>query len=147
MTNKYSKMVGEYLIALAAQMEKGKPVQPPAAPPPQANYQAHPFELFVPYATEEFARTFLHLLKVSPEMPEHLQKMITVWLDDYDTRLIDWLRGHYGPGVDRVADLITRGVMQAQANHAETEAKTAVDNQISDLETQFKDGTDEQHEG
>jgi hypothetical protein len=66
--------------------------------------------------------------------------MIGVWLNDYDERLFDWLRAHYGPGVDRVADVITRQVMVAQRMRADTEAKAAVDNQISDLESQFKDG-------
>jgi hypothetical protein len=130
--------MNKYLDAIVQKLEKGKPVPAPAAPPPQSNYTAHPFELFIPYATEEFARTFLHLLKVSPEMPPHLQQMIEVWLNDYDERLFDWLRTHYGPGVDRVADVITRQVMVAQQLRADSEAKAAVDNEISDLESQFK---------
>lgn len=143
MTNKYHKVVSDWLVSLSAKMEAGKPVQPPAAPPPQANYQAHPFELFVPYATEEFARTFIHLLKVSPETPDHLKQMITVWVDEYDQKLFTWLSEHYGPGVERVADVITRQVMTAQHQHADQQAKMAVDSEISDLESQFKSGDDD----
>lgn len=133
------KAVGQYLIDFANRMEKGKPVQPPSAPPPQANYKAHPFELFVPYATQEFARTFIHLLKVSPETPPHLRQMIEVWVAEYDRQLFAWLEQHYGPGVNRVADVITRQVMTAQQIRADMEAKQAVDSEISDLETQFKE--------
>ena len=137
MANKYSKMLGEYLIALSARMEKGKPVQPPAAPPPQANYQAHPFELFVPFASQEFARTFIHLLKVSPEIPPHIRLAIETWLEEYDRQIFSWLKAHYGPGVGRVADSITKQVMVAQRTRAESEAKQAVNNEIADLEERF----------
>lgn len=129
-------------IRFAAKMEKGRPVGPPSAPPPQDNYTPQPYELFLPYAIQEYPRTFLHLLKTSPELSEHLRQMVEVWLQSYDQMLYDWLQNAYGPGVGRIADTITRQVMQQQQMQAESEAKRAVDNQISDLETQFKDGDD-----
>lgn len=127
-----------------ADLQKGKPVPPPAAPPPQANYRMHPYELFVPYSTEEFARTFIHLLKTSPEVPEEIRNMIAVWVEQYDQQLMEWLNKHYGPGVNSVADVITKQVMVTQRMRAESEAKREVDTQISDLEAQFKEPPNEQ---
>lgn len=117
---------------------KGKPVNPPAAPPP-VNMEPHPFELPVPYALEEMPRTFLHLLKISPEVSPQVKQYITTWLDDFDQRLVAYMHTKYGEGVDQVMDMITRGVMNQQHNAAEANAKATETDVLAHLEAQLKE--------
>jgi hypothetical protein len=122
-----------FLADQIAKLHKGKPVQPPSAPPPN-NMESTPFELPVPYALEEFPRTFLHLLLVSKETPELLKRDIKTWLDDYETKLMDYMHTRYGEGADQVMDMITRSVMQQQHAAAAAQTKAAENDILANLE-------------
>ena len=128
-----------YLADRIAKLHRGKPVLPPAAPPP-INMESTPFELPVPYALEEFPRTFLHLLLVSKETPDLLKKDIQTWLTDYEERLMTYMHQRYGDGVDQVMDMITRSVMQQQHQTAKAQQTAAANDILADLERQMKEG-------
>ena len=127
-----------YVADLIGKLHKGKPVLPPAAPPP-VNMEATPYELPVPYALEEFPRTFLHLLLVSKETPEILKRDIKTWLDDYEQKLMTYMHTRYGEGVDQVMDMITRSVMQQQHAVAAAHNKAAENDVLAHLEQQMKE--------
>lgn len=128
---------------LVGKLHRGKPVQPPSAPQPY-NMQSTPFELPVPYALEEFPRTFLHLLLVSKETPEILKKDIKTWLDDYEQKLMEYMHTRYGEGADQVMDMITRSVMQQQHQAAKAQQNAAANDILADLERQMKEDSGEE---
>lgn len=131
------------LANLAGKLHRGKPVAPPAAPPPN-NMQVTPFELPIPYALEEFPRTFLHLLVESKETPDALKRDIQVWLDDFEQKLLEYMHTRYGDGADQVMDMITKSVMQQQHEQAKAHADAATNDILADLERQmnFDEGGD-----
>jgi hypothetical protein len=120
-----------------ARLQQGKPVPPPAAPPP-ANMEPTPFELPVPYALEEMPRTFLHLLKISPEVPPQIKSYIDTWLQDFDNRMVEYMHQRYGEGVDQVMDMITRSVMNQQHEHVQSEAKKEEADVLAEFEKQLR---------
>jgi hypothetical protein len=126
------------LTKLLGDLQKGKPVAPPAAPPP-LQMESHPFELPVPYALEEMPRTFLHLLKVSPDIPPQIRGAIEVWLQEYDERMLAFLHQKYGQGVDQLADAITRQVMNQMHAHVDNQARAVERDVLDDLEKQLRE--------
>lgn len=127
-----------WLATKITKLHEGKPVLPPSAPPP-INMESTPFELPVPFALEEFPRTFLHLLLVSKDTPEQLKKDIKTWLDDYEERLMTYMHQRYGEGADQVMDMITRSVMQQQHMTAAAKNKAAENDILANLEAQLKE--------
>lgn len=134
------------LNKLVGKLHRGKPVAPPTAPPPN-NVQATPFELPVPFALEEFPRTFLHLLLVSKKTPEILKRDIKTWLDDYEQKLMDYMHTRYGDGADQVMDMITRSVMQQQHLQAKQQQNAAANDILADLERQMQEGDTGEDDG
>lgn len=131
-----TKLINDKVNAYLVKMQEGKPVQPPTAPPP-FNMEPVPFELPVPYALEEMPRTFLHLLKISPDVPDQVKRWIETWLADFDERLVSYMHQRYGEGVDQVMDMITRSVMNQQHEHTKAEAKKEENDVLSELEKQL----------
>lgn len=121
-----------------ARLHVGKPVQPPAAPPPLHIEQA-PFSLPVPFALEEFPRTFLHLLKTSDQVPAPVKQMITLWLEDFDKRLMDYMHQYYGESVDHIAIQISASVMTQQANYTKTMADNTERDVIEEMEKRLNE--------
>lgn len=126
------------LAKWVAKLHTGKPVEPPTAPPPN-NMESTPFELPVPYALEEFPRTFLHLLLVAKDTPPQLKQDIQTWLTDYEEKLMTYMHTRYGDGADQVMDMITRSVMQQQHMVAAAKNKAAEADILSDLEKSLKE--------
>lgn len=127
-------------------LHAGKPVEPPTAPPP-INMESTPFELPVPYALEEFPRTFLHLLLVAKDTPPQLKQDIQTWLTDYEEKLMTYMHTRYGEGADQVMDMITRSVMQQQHMTATAKNKAAENDILSDLEKSLKEDSGGTAEG
>lgn len=127
-----------YVAKLVEKLHQGKPVQPPAAPPP-LNMEPIPYELPVPYSLEEFPRTFLHLLLVTKETPDLLKRDIKTWLDDYEQKLKSYMEARYGEGVEQVMDMITRAVMQQQHAVAAAHNRAAENDVLANLEEQLKE--------
>jgi hypothetical protein len=125
-----------------AKLQKGKPIPPPAAPPP-LNLAPAPFELPIPYALEEFPRTFLHFIKDDKGTPPQLKAMITTWLEDFDTRLVQYMHQRYGEGVSQVMMMITEGVRTQQAMTAEARDKATETDVLADLEKSLREETGE----
>jgi hypothetical protein len=126
------------LAKWVGKLHTGKPVEPPTAPPP-INMESTPFELPVPYALEEFPRTFLHLLLVAKDTPPQLKQDIQTWLTDYEEKLMTYMHTRYGDGADQVMDMITRSVMQQQHMTAAAKNKAAENDILSDLEKSLKE--------
>lgn len=134
------------LAKWVGKLHTGKPVEPPTAPPP-INMESTPFELPVPYALEEFPRTFLHLLLVAKDTPPQLKQDIQTWLTDYEEKLMTYMHTRYGEGADQVMDMITRSVMQQQHMVAAAKNKAAENDILSDLEKQLKEDSGGAAEG
>lgn len=132
-----NSIVGRAMKLLAG-LHRGKPVEPPAAPPPM-NMESSPFELPIPYAMEEFPRTFLHLLLVSNETPELLKRDIKTWLDNFEAKLMTYMHSRYGEGVNQVMEMISTSVMQQQQREANMLNKAAEQDILANLEAQLKE--------
>jgi hypothetical protein len=137
-SNKYFQTVGNMLLARLNNAQKGKPLPPPAAPPPQDNVRFRPMELYVPYRVAEFPRTFLHMLAKSNDVPPEVRALITEWLNEYDQKLNKYMHDRYGDGVSALTNTITRRVMEDQNNAAQREVNRLTDNTIEALEKQFE---------
>ncbi|ABE67677.1 hypothetical protein Wildcat_72 [Mycobacterium phage Wildcat] len=120
-------------------MEHGRPVPPPAAPPPGPGFVPQQFSLYVPFWLQENVRITMRMLgqnsQVSPEMREY----VNAWLDEYDAQLMEWLKESYGEGVGALADTITRDVFEQQKKAADEGMQAHVDEAIQNLEEQFRD--------
>jgi hypothetical protein len=120
-----------------AKLQQGRPVDPPSAPPP-THMDPVPFELPIPYALEEMPRTFLHLLKISPEVSPQVRSYIDTWLTDFDEKIVSYMHQRYGDGVDQVMDMITRSVMNQQHEQTQEAAKAEENDVLADLEKQLR---------